>query len=86
MNWNMIEGNWRLYRNELQEHWNRLTNDGWASIDGKRPLLSRYLQENYGISHEEAEQQIAQFLDQVTTMPRYHSDRNHNERGHPRHL
>jgi uncharacterized protein YjbJ (UPF0337 family) len=84
MNWNMIEGNWRLYRNELMNNWGHLTDEDLALIAGKRPRLALFLQDIYGISRDEAEQQIRGFQDQVTTMPRYHSNRDHNKRGHPK--
>ncbi len=84
MNWNMIEGNWRLYRNELQSNWSLLSDDSLASVSGKRLRLAQLLQGLYGISADEAERQISSFQNEVTTMPRYHSNRNHNERGHPK--
>ncbi|HEX4911805.1 MAG TPA: CsbD family protein [Permianibacter sp.] len=84
MNWNMIEGNWRLYRGELRTHWRMLSDESLDTVSGKRPRLAMLLQRLYGISADEAERQINAFLDEVTTMPRYHSDRNHGERGHPK--
>lgn len=85
MNWNMIEGNWRLYRGELRDNWSLLSDESLESASGKRGDFSLLLQQLYGISGSEAERQINAFLDQVTAAPRYHSNRNHGERGHPKH-
>jgi uncharacterized protein YjbJ (UPF0337 family) len=59
MNWDRIEGNWKQLKGAVQERWGKLTNDHIDVIDGKREKLTGRLQEQYGITKDEAEKQIS---------------------------
>ena len=61
MNWHRIEGNWKQFKGKAKEHWGKLTDDELDVIAGKRDQLSGKIQEQYGITKEEAEKQIAAF-------------------------
>lgn len=61
MNWNIVEGNWKQFKGKVKTQWGKLTDDHLDMIDGKRVELSGKIQEAYGITEDEAEQQIKHF-------------------------
>lgn len=61
MNWNIVEGNWKQFKGKVKTQWGKLTDDHLDMIDGKRVELSGKIQEAYGITKDEAEQQIKHF-------------------------
>lgn len=65
MNWDRIEGNWKQLSGKAQEKWGKLTNDQVDVIAGKREQLAGKIQETYGITKEEANQQIDAFADSI---------------------
>jgi uncharacterized protein YjbJ (UPF0337 family) len=61
MNWDRIEGNWKQFRGKAKEQWGKLTDDDFDVIAGKRDQLVGRIQEQYGISKDEAERQVQTF-------------------------
>ena len=61
MNWDIAEGNWNQFRGKVKAKWGKLTDDHLDVIAGKRIELAGKIQEAYGISKDEAEEQIRQF-------------------------
>jgi uncharacterized protein YjbJ (UPF0337 family) len=61
MNWDQVEGNWKQFKGKVQQQWGKLTNDHLDVIAGNRKLLAGKIQEAYGISKDEAEEQIKKF-------------------------
>jgi uncharacterized protein YjbJ (UPF0337 family) len=61
MNWDRVEGNWKLFKGKVKEQWGKLTDDELDVIDGKRDQLVGKVQEQYGISKDEAERQVQTF-------------------------
>ena len=61
MNWDTIEGNWKQYTGKVKSQWGKLTDDQLTVIAGKRDQLAGKIQEAYGVSKDEAEQQIKDF-------------------------
>lgn len=61
MNWDTVKGNWKQYRGKVQEQWGNLTDDQLDVIDGKRDQLVGKVQESYGLSRDEAENQVRDF-------------------------
>lgn len=58
MNWEQIRGNWDQAKGALKQQWSKLTDDDLAMIDGQRDKLVGRLQELYGVSKEEANEQV----------------------------
>ena len=63
MNWDRIEGNWKQLTGKIKEQWGKLTDDDIDVIGGKRDQLAGRLQQSYGITKDEAEEQIDSFAD-----------------------
>lgn len=61
MNWDQIEGNWKIARGNVRERWGELTDDDLDVIAGKRDQLVGRLQKAYGVAREEAERQVNDF-------------------------
>lgn len=61
MNWDRIEGNWKQFQGKVKEQWGKLTDGDMAIIKGRRDQLVGKIQEQYGISKDEAERQVADF-------------------------
>jgi uncharacterized protein YjbJ (UPF0337 family) len=58
MNWDRIEGNWRQFKGRVRTQWGKLTDDQLDMINGQREVLAGKIQEQYGITKDEAESQI----------------------------
>lgn len=69
MNWDIIEGNWKQFKGEVRAQWGKLTDDQLDVIAGKRTELAGKLQEAYGITQDEAEQQIKRFEQRNSDKP-----------------
>jgi uncharacterized protein YjbJ (UPF0337 family) len=63
MNWDIAEGNWKQFKGKVKAQWGKLTDDQLDVIGGKRVELAGRIQEAYGISKDETEQQIKRFED-----------------------
>lgn len=61
MNWDQIEGNWKVVKGRAKETWGKLTDDELDVIAGKSEQLAGAIQKQYGIGKEEAHAQIAHF-------------------------
>ena len=61
MNQDILEGNWRQFKGEIQTQWGKLTDDELDQIDGNREKFLGQIQENYGIARDKAEEQLNEF-------------------------
>ena len=61
MNWDIAEGNWKQFKGKVKAQWGKLSDNHIDLIAGKRTELAGKVQEVYGLSKEEAEQQIKDF-------------------------
>lgn len=61
MNWDIVKGDWKQFKGKVKAQWGNLTDDQLDVIDGKRIELAGKIQESYGLSKDEIEQQIEAF-------------------------
>ena len=61
MEWGFIEGNWGQMRGNVLRQWGRLTDRQLDAIAGHRERLAKTIREIYGVTGEEAENQIKVF-------------------------
>jgi uncharacterized protein YjbJ (UPF0337 family) len=61
MNWDIVKGNWKQFKGKVKAQWGKLTDDHLDVIAGKRDELAGKIQETYGITKDEAEEQIKRF-------------------------
>lgn len=62
MNWDTVEGNWKQFKGQIQEHWGKLTNDDLDVAEGNKDQLLGKIQERYGKSREEAERELDEWI------------------------
>lgn len=62
MNKDILKGKWNTYKGKIKEQWGRLTDDEIDQINGRRDQLVGKLQEAYGKTKEQAQQEIDEFL------------------------
>ncbi len=56
---------WSQLKGKIREFWGELTGDEVDWIAGRREQLIGKLEEKYGMSREEAERQVDEFIDRV---------------------
>ncbi|HAJ89942.1 MAG TPA: CsbD family protein [Rhodospirillaceae bacterium] len=61
MNKDIIEGNWKVLKGEVQKRWGKLTDDHLDQVEGSRTKLSGLIQKNYGLATDAADKQIAEW-------------------------
>jgi uncharacterized protein YjbJ (UPF0337 family) len=68
MNWDQVEGKWKQSKGALKEKWGKLTDSDLDVISGKRDQFIGRIQELYGISKEQAQREVE---DYVHSMPAF---------------
>ena len=61
MNEDIIEGKWKQLKGDVQKKWAKLTDDQLDIINGDRNKLIGRIQENYGVTRDEASKQIEEW-------------------------
>ena len=61
MDWNFAQANWARFRDEVHANWGMLTSTQLDLIAGRRVCLASKIEEAYGVTGDEAEQQIKSF-------------------------
>lgn len=62
MNFDQIKGKWDQLKGDAKIHWGRLTDDDLKVASGNKDQLVGRIQERYGVTKEEAENQIKEWL------------------------
>ena len=58
MNWDRIEGDWKMFKGKVKQKWGQLTDDDLTKINGKREQLEGVLQQRYGYAKDRAKAEI----------------------------
>jgi uncharacterized protein YjbJ (UPF0337 family) len=70
MNWDQLEGKWKVFTGSARERWGKLADNDWETIAGKKDQLVGRLQQRYGVAKEEAEKQADEWLLTLTPAER----------------
>jgi uncharacterized protein YjbJ (UPF0337 family) len=62
MNWDQVEGKWKQSKGALKEKWGKLTDSDLDVIAGKRDQLIGRIQELYGLSKEQAQREVEDYI------------------------
>lgn len=62
MNWDQIEGRWKQFQGSARAQWGKLTDDEVDQVAGNRLKLEGKIQEKYGVTKEEAEKQVDDWM------------------------
>lgn len=63
MNNDIVAGKWKQLTGKAKAAWGELTDDELTRIEGNAEKLSGLIQERYGKTKEEAEQEVRAFFD-----------------------
>jgi uncharacterized protein YjbJ (UPF0337 family) len=63
MNQDIFEGKWKEMRGHAKEWWGKLTDDDLQQVDGKADQLIGILQQKYGYTKEQAEEEVNKRLE-----------------------
>ena len=66
MNSDTLKGQWKQAMGRAKESWGKLTDDELLKVEGNAQRLSGLVQERYGVTREEAEQQVQRFVDRLS--------------------
>jgi len=65
MNKDIFEGKWKEMRGQVRAWWGKLTDDDLERVGGKWDQLVAVLQQKYGYSREQAEQEFERRLQEA---------------------
>lgn len=65
MNTDILEGNWKQVKGQIQQKWGKLTDDELDQIAGRREELVGRIQERYGQEKDAVRKEVNAFLDQL---------------------
>jgi uncharacterized protein YjbJ (UPF0337 family) len=63
----ILKGRWKQLRGAVKERWGELTDDDVDQVRGEWDRLVGKLQETYGYKKEQAEAEISEFLEDLTS-------------------
>jgi uncharacterized protein YjbJ (UPF0337 family) len=66
MNKDILKGNWKQLKGEVQKQWGKLTDDEVEQAEGDVTKLAGLLQEHYGKTKEEAHREIEGWYDRYS--------------------
>lgn len=58
MNKDIFKGNWKQFKGKAKKKWGKLTDDDLDVVEGNADVLAGKLQERYGMTKEEAIEEI----------------------------
>ena len=67
MNKDIFEGKWKQVRGEIRGWWGKVTDDDLDKVAGQFDVFVGLLQEKYGYSREQAEEEINQKMNEYET-------------------
>ena len=65
VNQDMLSGKWRQVRGRVRQWWGKLTDDDLERINGHVDRLISKVQERYIYNREQAEKEVARFMEQL---------------------
>ena len=63
MNGDIFKGKWKELKGSVKAKWGNLTDDDVTKVEGQSEKLVGILQEKYGYSKDEAQQEYNKFMD-----------------------
>jgi len=62
MNTDILAGKWKQIQGDAKKQWGKLTDDDLLVVEGQKDKLVGLVQERYGYAHEQAEQEVDDFI------------------------
>lgn len=67
MNKDIIAGKWKQFKGSAQSKWGEITDDELDEVEGDATRLAGLIQERYGRTKEQAEREIEEWQESLTT-------------------
>ena len=67
MNDDVFEGRWKQIKGDAKKFWGKLTDDDLDKVGGQFDVFAGLLQEKYGYSREQAEEEIEKHMNEYET-------------------
>ena len=64
MNMDQVQGKWRQWMGSAKSQWGKLTDDDWTVVEGNAERLAGIVQERYGYTKEQAQDEIDRFFEE----------------------
>ncbi len=58
----IVKGKWNEFAGKAKQKWGKITDDHWLEVKGDSQRVVGLLQQEYGLTKEEAESEVAQFV------------------------
>jgi uncharacterized protein YjbJ (UPF0337 family) len=68
MDWSQVEYDWQQFKPVVKRRWERLSDNELKLVNGKRDELCAKIQQAYGVSRQEADRQIINWLNAQSQM------------------
>jgi uncharacterized protein YjbJ (UPF0337 family) len=65
MNWDRVEGNWKIFKGKAKTQWGKLTDDDLDVIEGDREQLEGRLQHQYGYAKDKVKNEVDDWLSRL---------------------
>lgn len=75
MNWDQIKGKWTQFTGKAREEWGELTDNEIQEAKGDREQMLGLIQEKYGRTREEADQELSRWQTKLSDDPAHRDDR-----------
>jgi uncharacterized protein YjbJ (UPF0337 family) len=62
MDWDRVQGNWKMFKGRAKETWGELTDDDLDVIEGRRDQLEGRIQERYGYTRDKTRAEVDDWL------------------------
>ena len=62
MSWDTVAGGWPIYKGRFKQSWDRLSDEDLEKTKGDRSRLSTLLQGSYGLTAEDADRRMEDWL------------------------
>ncbi len=62
MDWDRVQGNWKMFKGRAKETWGELTDDDLDVIEGRRDQLEGRIQERYGYTKHKTRAEVDDWL------------------------
>lgn len=67
INQDILAGKWKQVRGKAKQWWGKLTDNDLDRVSGRLEELVGLVQERYGYTREQAQQEVERFLEQFNT-------------------
>jgi len=69
MIWDRIEGDWKRFKVNAKQRWDKLSEQQLDAVAGRRAVLAGRIRDTYALSMEDTERQLAAWQASLESLP-----------------